>query len=233
MAQFDAAVSRTATTGVPQTHVFKTHVSYPPQLVPIAQPDTKLSSQNTLSYTIQNATTPANTTDKWDGSPITQTTNEISLTPDYQYYQNAQLLQYEYGVTHYSPNENASKTTVVTDKQTLITDNKITLLRTTGEISVVRRHDIVTTLSRTTSPETVTVTNTSNSNITLSLDTSLSESQWREMLASERTENGGHVHNIRFQNRSGNDVIDIVLEQDQSYTINIFEVSINNARVKY
>lgn len=231
MHEFHSAVSRAMSTGVAQSVVFHTKVEYPPQLGATSQPDTSLFTSDKQEVTFQNAVLSGGSGAGWNGSNRTYPTRPVHIVPDYNWFQNAQQVQYEHSVVHYAPANSGNKTNVATTSQSVVSGNQITIYQMKGELAVTRRNHISVNVHSDTSPEQVNVTNSTGDNIELTLETSLSESQWRSLLESERATNGGHITNITYNASTNPNRMTLTFEQNVTYEVKIFEVELSHIRI--
>ena len=114
--------------------------------------------------------------------------------------------------------------------QRLIDDDRINLVTLNGSLSVARSGATSVDLQAvSSSSRTVAVENASaGENVTISVATRLNESVWRDLLAPELIENGGHIYDITSEPIDGSQFreLSVRLEADVEYTLRVTRVGV-------
>ncbi len=174
---------------------------------------------------VSNAATSGEAGDYWDGSDRSFATAGLSYTPGYSEYQQPPTTVYEHSVLY---DRLADGSTVARADQSIIDGRRITLVALDGDVSTTRSGAVSLDFQAgTTSARTVTVTNASTGTpVVVTVPTSLSAAEWDDILADERTGNGGHVVSVDPGATPG--TVDIALEAGVTYELRTTEVRIGS-----
>lgn len=181
-----------------------------------------------INVTIDNATaveTEGETGDFWNGTALSYPTGALAYQPGYNLYGNAPRTIYEHSVLYNSFDRGIQ---LPITGQTLVDDNRITLVALDGSLSESRvdtasvDFDPVSTRSR------VVEVNNTGGPITLEFASRMNASGWNDTLEDQRTTNGGHVQNVRFVRDGPGDfsILEIALETDQRYELELAKVGV-------
>lgn len=221
--EFRTAVYMAGSTGNDQSQGFALGTQYPGRLIALNPLPAKgnLRTEPTGEIQIENAELQqsSNAALYWANDSNTYNTTGLTYDPQYNEYQNPPTTHYEHSFL-YNDFEGGSVT--VAD-QRLIQDGTISLWLLAGEVSEQGPSTTTVDLSPISVPKTtVPITNTEEGPVTLTLPTTLEPEQAEMFVTPEEQDS---VSGVSIQN----DQLQIVLEENQQYRLQIAQVGIGGS----
>ena len=179
-----------------------------------------------INLSLANATASGETGDFWNGSERVYNTGSVVYQPNYNVYGEAPLTWYENSVLY-----NQFRTAdLPASGQTLIDDDRISLVTVNGSVSQTRTGSTSLDLQPvSTSTRTVSVSNASDDeNVTLFVPTQLPEDRWETLLEPQLHDNGGHVVGVDVQPIDGSPFgrLRIELASNESYQLRMTKIGL-------
>jgi hypothetical protein len=217
------AVSEVAASGRPTTRTVALGTRYPtrPFLLNPADPTGTLRTSEPGEIRIENATALGETGHYWNGKPRTFSTRHLVFDPGYNEYRSAPTTVMESAVVlnRFEGGSSALSGT------TLISGRDISLTALDGRFSRGSSEAATVSLEPLSAPaETVSVE--SATPITLSLPTTATESTWRDLLADERSGEGGYVTNVSVRPDTPHDRLVVTLAANTTYDLRLGQVGV-------
>lgn len=195
--EFDFAVEYAMATGQPQPVAIGSSVDYP--IAFPTPPDPAYAIRTTENETIDFDNFECV---KGDCEGSFNTTTVIFLG-NYNYFQDAQVYGYEYGVAYSAPNnttEGGNGTVAHTD-QSIINGKNLSMMRFHGNFTATGQNTVTTVVKPgSVRKETYTISGNSSDPINITIPTELSESEWQTLMEDEMEDNGGYITNMNYTN---------------------------------
>ena len=204
MKSINDSISEVASSGIQQTETISFNTDYPFFQFP------KHQSQSLY-------TDSATTTIEYNSTTVNVQSNILNYEPEYSVNDQSSPIHIENGMVVRTTSE------IVTPDQGVIDDTTISVTGVSGSFNTADSTNISIRIQQTEPMFSTTVTDDPE----LTLHTKLSEETWRDQLAEQKTENGGHITNIDYQEYSDSpNQLEIELEEN-TYTIKTTKVNIS------
>lgn len=164
---------------------------------------------------LANVAAPGEAGDYWTGDEWSISTRALVYEPAYRQYQNAPVSVFENGLVF---NEYASAD-ILAQQRSFVEGRTVTIVALGGDLRSTRVDPTSVTLTGVSAPATTLTVSDDGQPITVSVPTRLSESRWRELLATELRANDpdGNVVGFGYDDAAPGDVATLTLELDPAF----------------
>lgn len=235
------AIGITATSGAGPTTTFEHSVTYPtrPFLFNLPSTEGRVELTDPVGVSISNAKIDGVDT-VWGGAGVDPEPYEnrfFRFDPSYNYFDDAPVYGYEYGVSYREyTNETGDQVFFTANKGAVVDGTQLTLVTITGEIDPSSlREDSIDLYPISAPANPVTISNVEGENVTLTLPTLLDEQTWRTLLADQYDPDGtdpdAYVSSIAFNDGSKYNTMTLTLEPG-TYTLRMAKVGVGEPSVE-
>lgn len=161
----------------------------------------------------------------WNGSTKSYDTRTVEYSPDYNEYRNSPRTVMSGRIVYNSfTNERSERANLTVSNQGIVSGNSITILTIRGDLEKRGFEDQNIQIQPQSAPmESHTIEDNGNP-VTILFASELSESQWREQLQGERTQNGGYVTSVS----KTNNIVSIQFAQNATYRLRLGHVQVGD-----
>jgi hypothetical protein len=187
------------------------------------------TSDALVNVSIENATASGAIGDFWNGTARDYSTGSLVYRPNYNEFRRAPTTTYQHSILVNDYRAGSR----VTSTQTLIDGRRIRLVVLNGTLRQTARDSVTVDVSPLSASETtVAVTNESDGNVTISVPTTLSETDWNQLLEAELTSNGGYVRDLTVEPHpvAGYDRAEIELAANVTYQLQLARAGVGTSR---
>lgn len=235
MQSLGSGISTAAITGTAPAITFEQSVAYPNRPFLFNVPTTSGSVETTdpVGVSISNAQIDGVDT-VWGGAGVDPAPFEnqfVRFTPSYNYFDDAPVYGYEYGISYREHvNESGASTYFTANKGAVVDGKQLTLVFLTGDVSLDSYSEASMDLYPVSAPANpVTISNVAGQDLTLTLPTMLDEQTWLDLLADQYDPTGtiadAYVSDIQFNDGATINTLTLTFEPG-TYTLRMAKVSL-------